>query len=70
MKSLINVGQAYRPAGVSATSRSASWIIASVYTGVDGRQYAKLVNAADGTDLKTIGVDALADSRLFTPVAA
>jgi len=28
------------------------------------------VNAVDGTDFKTIGVDALGDSRLFTPVAA
>jgi hypothetical protein len=70
MKSLISVGQVYRPTGISSTSRSASWVIATVYTGVDGRQYAKLVNAVDGTDFKTVGVDALADGRLFTPVAA
>jgi len=70
MKTLISVGQAYRPTGVSASSRSASWVIAEVYTGVDGRQYAKLVNAADRSDCKTVGVDALADGRLFTPVAA
>jgi len=70
MKTLITVGQAYRPTGISATSRAASWIIATVYTGVDGREYAKLVNAVDGTDFKTIGIDALGDSRLFTPVAA
>jgi hypothetical protein len=70
MKSLITVGQVFRPSGISATSRSASWVIASVYGGVDGRQYAKLVNMGDGSDVKTIAVDALADTRLFTPVAA
>ncbi|HLZ66556.1 MAG TPA: hypothetical protein VKQ29_10010 [Aliidongia sp.] len=70
MKSLVSVGQAYRPTGISATGRSASWVIATVYTGLDGRQYAKLVNAVDGTELKTICADALADNRLFTPIAA
>jgi hypothetical protein len=69
MKTTISIGQAYRPTGIAASSRSAAWVIANLYTGTDGRLYAKLVNAADSTDHKTIGVDALSDTRLFTPAA-
>jgi hypothetical protein len=67
MKTTISIGQSYRPTGIAATSRSAAWVIANLYTGMDGRTYAKLVNAVDSSDWKTIGVDALSDTRLFTP---
>ncbi|WP_189050914.1 hypothetical protein [Aliidongia dinghuensis] len=35
--------------------------------GIDGREYARLVNISDRTEIKTVVVNALADPRLFTP---
>jgi hypothetical protein len=60
-------GQVFRPASSSVFGRSGYWQVADLYVGIDGREYARLVNAADRTEFKTVVVNALADSRLFSP---
>lgn len=63
----IRIGQIYQPTEATFLgTRTLVWTVTALYTGTDGLAYARLVNAADPTMTKTLGVDVLADPRRFT----
>jgi hypothetical protein len=66
----VRLGQVYRATGKTYLDRpTAGWIVAKVFTSHDGLAYAQLTNQGDSTLAKTVSLDALTDSRLFTLTA-
>jgi hypothetical protein len=56
-------GQRYRH--VEAKLRDAEWILAKIFTGVDGVEYASLRASGDPTRLKTLALAIVMDRRWF-----
>ncbi len=61
----IDVGQRFR----KAEAASIVWQVSSVFEGVDGMRYARLVRTDDGSMRKTVALSALAESIDYLPVA-
>jgi hypothetical protein len=60
------LGQRYR--NVEAKLRDAEWILARIFTGVDGIEYAALEASADRTRRKTLALATVMDPRRFLPL--
>lgn len=56
-------GQRYRH--VEAKLRDAEWILAKIFTGVDGVEYASLQASADPTRCKTLALAVVMDRRWY-----
>lgn len=54
----IEVGQLFKEAGRATTLR---WEVEAVFTGVDGRQYARMRRTDDRSAQKTLALSALGD---------
>ena len=57
------LGQRFR--NVGAKLRDAEWVVAKVFTGSDGIEYASLEASADHTRRKTLAVTTVMDTRQF-----
>jgi hypothetical protein len=69
-KRTIEPGQHYRRVrpGAHGHPREAEWIVEAVQTDAQGIRHARLVNAADRTERKTLAADVLADPARFEEV--
>jgi hypothetical protein len=62
----VQVGQIYQTVGRTYLGRSAAlWVVREIHTGTDGLGYARLEHMVEPGMVKTIGIDALLDPRLF-----
>lgn len=59
-------GQRYR--NVETRLRDAEWILARVFTGADGIEYASLQSSQDPTRRKTLALTIVMDTRRFVPL--
>jgi hypothetical protein len=63
MNSIPELGQRYRD--VEARLRTPDWIVARVFTGTDGVEYAWIESTTDRTRRKTLALTILMDPRHF-----
>jgi hypothetical protein len=68
MNALPELGQRYRD--VEARLRMSDWVIARLFTGTDGVEYAWIESTADRTRRKTLALTILMDPRHFLPLDA
>ena len=66
MNAVPELGQRYRD--VEARLRTPDWIVARVFTGTDGVEYAWIESATDRTRRKTLALTILMDPRHFVPL--
>lgn len=66
MTAMPELGQRYRD--VEARLRTPDWIIARLFTGTDGVDYAWIESTADRTRRKTLALTILMDPRHFQPL--
>ena len=57
------LGQRYR--NVESKLRDAEWVVAKIFTGTDGIEYASLQASADHTRRKTLALATVMDPRQF-----
>lgn len=60
----IDIGQRF----CKAEAANIVWQVSSVFQGVDGKPYAQLVRADDGSMRKTVAVSALIQSTQYLPI--
>lgn len=66
MMKLPSPGQRYR--NVESKLRDAEWVLARIFTGADGIEYASLQASTDPTRRKTLALAIVMDTRRFTPL--
>jgi len=59
-------GQRFR--NVASRLRDAEWVLAKIFTGADGIEYASLQSSTDPTRRKTLALSIVTDPRCFTPI--
>ena len=65
-KQEIALGQTYQPPlGMHFSRPSPSWVVRDMFVAIDGLLHVRLICSNDGSLSKTVGADALSDSRLF-----
>ena len=66
MNTVPELGQRFRD--VEARLRMSDWVIARLFTGTDGVEYAWIESTADRTRRKTLALTILMDPRHFLPL--
>jgi hypothetical protein len=62
-------GQRFRDAAPTVFGHAApEWVIAEVFTGIDGIRYARIHSASNPHNLKTLSIAILRDKRRFVQV--
>jgi hypothetical protein len=70
-KMTVVVGQRLRDLSPTVLGlRPVELIVGELYTGIDGRQYARLISTTDGSIKKTIAVGVLEDRRRYAVIAS
>jgi hypothetical protein len=66
----VMIGQVFRPTEIQTTATPRhSWAVDKIFAGTDSVQYARLINIADRSLVKTVSTATLTDPGRFVPLA-